>query len=466
MFYNISVEPFIIGFVFTFVIYTSLTPQLILSKLCAADYNSTICSNLPAYKDEQLHVQKQAALWVIAVFVCDTVASFFGVVMWGPLTDIIGRKKCFMYITFAMGFQNLVLSFCAHFPTSSPVYILIASVAAGSYGNIQGVISICYSYMADITTSEVSSRTKRMAVLESCIFFSSAVTGLVSGLFLKHTNYTVVFLASCAVALMMYFYTLLFFKLNQRKLSYQNLNNEDQLVADPEYIHVEKFRMTHLNPFFLIKQIYYVIKINSNRFTVLGLLVVYLCGVMMFVGDIYIIPIYLKNAPFNFHPDMIGYYIAEFSFIAGLGIIIASTLSHRFNVSDYAIVTVGFISQIGVYVMTGLSRTASIVFTVRVAGLFASVITTTIRSQVSKLVTPTQYGCILGAVVAVDVIGAFILNFIGLGIYRASLDTYSGIVFFVIAGVSGIGLILNLYLWKQNKRVAEVTHIDEVDILD
>ena len=75
----------------------------------------------------------------------------------------------------------------------------------------------------------------------------------------------------------------------------------------------------------------------------------------------------------------------------------------------------------------------------RIAGTTHPIVATTYRSVVSKFTSAENYGSAIAALESLDVLGQISVNFFGLSIYRASLTIYSGIVFFVLAGLVLVG---------------------------
>ena len=463
MIFGLSSEPILFVFGVTYTINVSLIPQLLLSKVCLYHYNQTICDNVAQHEKEQVEVQKEATLWAMIIFLCELVPAFFMVLMWGPLTDIFGRRKKLIYLTLAMGMQNLVLAFCAHFPDSSPAYIIISALAAGTYGSFSGVVMITYSFMADVTKDDLARRTKRMAILESCIYTSGVLSGSVSGHFVVAAGYTTVFLTNGGLTVILCLYVLILTSKNKRD-QYENLSepiedeNEKFSVSDENEVErnrspkssIKSLRyrdIGELNPFKLIKQVFKVIINNENRMSISLLMVLYFCSVCVLASDNYVIPLYLKNAPFNFNAEWVGYYIALFSGVGGTSLLVLSFISHCFYISDYFIILLGLISQVILYILTGIARGVVLLFVARAPCMFYTVPMPSIRSLGTKLISPKEYGAFLGALASIDILGFVFINFAGLGIYKFTIAIYSGFVFFVIAGISVIGIIILLVIY-------------------
>lgn len=469
MIWGLSSEPIMFIFTSIFVINSSQIPQLLLKKVCLDQYNQTICDSIAQHKKEQVEVQEEATLWAMIIFLCELVPAFFMVLIWGPLTDIFGRRKKLIYLTLAMGMQNLVLAFCAHFPGSSPAYIIISALTAGTYGSFSGVVMITYSFMADVTKDNLARRTKRMAMLESCIYTSAVLSGLVSGHFVVATGYTVVFLTNCGLTVILCLYVFILTSKKKRD-QYENLSepaedeSENFSILDKNEVEgnrspkssIKSLRyrdIDELNPFKLIKQVFKVIINNENRMLISLIMVLYFCSVCVLASDNYIIPLYLKNAPFNFSAEWIGYYIALFSGVGGTSLLVLSFITHCFDISDYFVILLGLISQVILYILTGVTRGVVLLFVVRAPCMFYTVPMPSIRSLGTKLISSKEYGAFLGALASIDILGFIFINFAGLGIYKFTIVIYSGFVFFVIAGISVIGIIILLIIYLFARRM-------------
>lgn len=471
MIWGLSSEPIMFIFTSIFVINSSLIPQLLLKKVCLDQYNQTICDNIAQHKKEQVEVQEEATLWAMIIFLCELVPAFFMVLMWGPLTDIFGRRKKLIYLTLAMGMQNMALAFCAHFPDSSPAYLIIASLAAGTYGSASGVTMITYSIIADVTKTNLVQRTKRMTLLGFCIYTASVLSGVVSGHFVLAAGYTVVFLTNCGLTLVLYLYILILTGKRKRD-QYENLNEQEEdgtgtfsmanengkerersSISSRSSVSSFRYRdIDELNPFKLMKQVYQVIVNNESKTPMFFLLITNFCSACVLAGDIYVLPLYLKNAPFNFSPEWIGYYITLYNGVGGISLGVLHVITHVFQVSDILIILLGIASQATLYILTGIARGIVLLFIARAACMFYSVSPPAILSHLTKLTSSKEYGAVLGILSLIHIFGLIVVSFAGLGIYQLTLALYSGTVFFVISGVSVIGIIMlciTYFLTKQ-----------------
>ena len=72
-------------------------------------------------------------------------------------------------------------------------YLLFGSFMSCFYGEFQGVVALCYAYLADITSNNLEQRTMRMAFVEASLFFAGIPSGLLSGYLLQRLGFVSVF---------------------------------------------------------------------------------------------------------------------------------------------------------------------------------------------------------------------------------------------------------------------------------
>ena len=360
--------------------------------------------------------------------------------IWGPVTDVIGRKKAMIFVPLMNGTRAIVYLINSYFLTAHPKYLLFGSFLSCFYGESQGVIVLCYAYMADVTVTDLNQRTVRMAVLEACLFAAGIPAGLLSGYLLQQTGYISVFILTLSVNVIMLLYVICFLPTPIKSPTYKRVSVTD---SDFELTEKNADEQSHahtrnlFNPFSYIEQVYKVIIKKDYRKMLLPLIFAFGFYEVGLSGEIIVETLYLKNKPFNFSYQSIGYYVAAKPGIRSIGVILITQVSfHCLHLSDYKLLVVGLLSQITCYILIGLSRSTIIVYLVNISGLAAAVFPTTIRSVATKYVSEENYGSILAVFETTSVIAAVIANCVSLGTYSLTLTVYSGVVYFTLAGLS------------------------------
>ena len=339
-----------------------------------------------------------------------------------------------------------------------PAYLIIGAILSSLYGDVAGVNMLSFSYIADVTTSVISDRTIRMSLVEFAVWFSVVPAGIGSGFLLKWIGFEAVFIftAACTFILSLYVNLLLptvLPKSDDKTTAVDKDLRDKQILGDDRIPLIggrSKIWKNVLNPFTHLKEFADVMFHQKYSVTLLSLVSVFFlaeCGIWT---EIFVLPLYLKNAPFNFSPELIGYYYFTQGIIRGCGLLLIPRLSQYMKWTDNVSVIIGLISQAATYISIGASRSILMVFISNLFGLGMTLPLTTLRSMTSKQTASEHYGAAIGALEVVNVLSAIIINFVSLGIYSATLTIHSGMVFFTVAATSILALILFIFItWKK-----------------
>ena len=371
--------------------------------------------------------------------------------IWGPVTDVIGRKKAMMFVPLMNGTRAIVYLINSYFVSAHPKYLLFGSFLSCFYGELQGVIALCYAYMADVTVAHLNQRTMRMAVLETCLILSGIPAALLSGYILQQTGYVPVFILTLCIDVIMLFYVIRFLP-NYAKLAvYSRIPGNEYEIKPAQKQSVTKsytYARIFFNPCKYIRHVCKVITDRDCRKVILPLVFAFglnLCGAS---GEIIVDTLYLKNKPFHFTSQFIGYYAAAKCFIRSVGLMLITQVSfHCLHLSDYKLLAAGLLSQFVCYILIGLSRSTIAVFLVNITGLALVVVPTTLRSLVTKHVSEQNYGSVLAALEVADTLAGVIANCVSLGTYKLTLNFYSGVAYFALASLSLFSLSLVSFIF-------------------
>nr|XP_004209021.2 proton-coupled folate transporter [Hydra vulgaris] len=440
--FALSSEPVIFLYTTIFTINYSILPQLVVHKLCLQIFNKTECEKPETYP---VTIQKEASTWWFYMLTCSLVPSVLTVLVWGPLTDIIGRRYAMLAVPFINAMRSIIYLINAYFLHAHVGYLLFGSFLSCFYGEFQGVVALCYAYMADITQDNLDNRTMRMAFLESSLFFAGVPSGLLAGYLLQEIGYVPVFILTLIVNLIMFFYVFCFLP---DKKSLNSVGNKSTEVATEQFLNcvgkIEKKKIALLNPIKHIKKVIMVITSRENRLIILPLILAFGVTVCSLFGELIVQTLYLQNEPFNMSPKLLGYYSAAQSTVRGIGIIFVTQLSYRLlKLNDYTLIFIGLLSLTTCYLLIGLARSVEAVFLVNIVGFAIPTTTSALRSVVTKQVSYENYGAVLSSMEAFEAIASVAANGISLWTYNLTLDVYSGVVFY---GLSGITLIAFVFV--------------------
>jgi len=470
--FRLSSEPLIFFYTIIFTINYTCLPQLVLEKVCLKENhgNTTTCKDLNNLSDD---LQKEASNWWFYLLTCSLVPSVFTVIIWGPITDAIGRKKAMVFVPFVNGLRALVYLTNSYFLNAHPAYLLFGSFLSCFYGEFQGVVALCYAYMADVTADDLNQRTMRMAFIEAGVFGAGIPAGLLSGYLLQQIGFVPVFILTLGINVIILLYVVCFLpssEVHSDPVQPSPVNVKSNLIGSsgssqeienelPSNVPTVNGAMNLFNPFYHFKHVFQVITNKECRRIVLPLILAFGLSVCAVLGELIVQTLYLKNKPFEFSFQEIGYYSAVQSAIRGLGVIVITQLSFRWlHLEDYTLIIVGLISQIVCYLLIGFARSTVVVFLVNIAGVATPVATATLRSLVTKQVSEKHYGTVLASLEAMDAISGVITNSLSLWTYNLTLTIYSGVVYFALSFLSLLSLvvvILTLCIRQLGKRRIE-----------
>ena len=466
--FHITTEPFVLLYNLVYSIHMIVLPQLVLKKSCNQLYNSTICNDIHdlKYKSEQDIVQKHAALWIMALLMSTLLPSLFTVLIWGPVTDIIGRKRAIAIPPIFLCLQSLIyLLNCTKFMSSPPSYLIFGAMVTSVYGDFQGAYAIAYSYLADVTEKS-SQRTMRMGILEGIMFISGAPAGIISGFLLQRLGFGPVFIATACTSLLMFIYVFCILpppeKLKPKTQSLpscvgDSFSEARKQVPDEETpIMVEADKPASLlsvirasmNPLVHLKMVYSVIMNSKARCLLVSMLISFGLSLVSICGELYITVLFVTHHPFTLSPEQIGYYMAFMSVARGLGAMLLPQIAIRcFKLSDCMLVLFGLLSQTSNYILVALSNSKMMLYLSTISGIGIGLATSGIRSIITKQVSDESHGSILASIEFLDVFGGILGNVMANGIYNGTVSYFPGMAFFVLGTFSASSFVIVLFVW-------------------
>jgi len=444
----------------------SILPQFVLNKLCLQKHgvNATWACSVSEVEEVDSELQKAASKWWFITIASAQIPSVITCLIWGPLSDAIGRKAAIYVVPTVSLVQNLVFVMCAYFATSHMGFVVLGFCLSTLFGQFPGVISLCYGFITEVTTDDPEARISRLAFVDASIFFAGVLSGLGAGQLLERFNFIAVFCFSITINVLLLLYITFLLpdikKLKQKikkkkeeKAEELQAMNSKEKEADGEDKKEEeekeegglhKFSLKLLNPITQIRQVFRVITAKETRRMVLPPLLAFTFSIYAYVGDLTVTALYLKGKPFQMTADYIGYYYAIQAFMRGFGVISVTQLSHRvLHLSDMNLMLFGIASEAITYTAIGLSKTRVTVYLVNVFGLGLPVANALLRGYTTKQVAKENYGALLAAFASLDCL-AYTTNAITLEIYKATLDTFPGAMFIFLGGCAGIAFVIML----------------------
>ena len=200
----LTVEPVIFLFMFSVIMNLSVGQQYLFNRFgremfaerlnYTGSFNfcmSTDVLNEEIGNDTKSHqkagdvVQTETAVLSLVSSLLGQLPSIFAALLFGPISDRIGRKSIMLILSTSATITGLLSVLLVHFNWSL-YWILPLSFINALAGGIPGMLTVIYSYIADISSHKWL--TLRLGIVESMIFFGTTLGLVTGGQWLEGTN--------------------------------------------------------------------------------------------------------------------------------------------------------------------------------------------------------------------------------------------------------------------------------------
>ncbi|XP_057313269.1 proton-coupled folate transporter-like isoform X2 [Hydractinia symbiolongicarpus] len=446
------VEPILFGYMFCAFLNMPMEQQLVYQKLCNKHFNGTFCekiytSHQKQYGDFQNMIQKETAQWIIYLNVAKTIPAAVSTILFGIWSDRFGRKF-FMILPIIgdliLAISSILNSYFFHAPVS---YMLIGTIITAMFGNFAAILSATFSYVADV--SDKSSRTKRMVILESMVYFGSVVSNISGGWLLQKSGFVAVFslIAAALVAQIIYLFFL--------KESYKRRLSKDK-----------KEKTLNCNAIKESLDVIFKRRKERFRFTLMILLSCFTLLILFFVAVNSVSILFMLHQPLNFAPSAIGYFLAGLNGVKFIGALLVNfILIHRYKWTDYSVILLASVMYCGFALSMGLANKYWHVYVGILWCLGLGTGTSSARAGLSKIVTAKEQGKLFSVLSSIEVVISLISSTGFTAIYKSTLDLTPSFSFYLLAGLTvfpfTFSIILKIFGQKSFYEVLEDKEEDE-----
>ena len=287
----------------------------------------------------------------------------------------------------------------------------------GSFGTITG---LCLAYIIDSTDDDA--RSLRLGVLEMSIIFAAMASFLCSGIWLKNSGYMPPLWASTIVLFLVCLYAVF---LLPESLKEKQSFNKFSCLANAKRI--KEFVLTRRGPYVNV--------------CLALLLISFLFAVFDYFGSVTIL--FTKHYPLCWGPEMIGYYMATKTALAGVGIPFAFKVLTK-CLMETLIVIIGCVCYIISNVIVGFAKTTVAMFMSCIPAILAVTAPPCIRSIASKMVERHEEGTLCSIIAVTETIAQIVSPVTLNLLYPVGLNELHlpGFAFFFQAGVLCIPIVL------------------------
>ena len=130
-------------------------------------------------------VEESANFLVLYGQIANTLPSILAAIGFGSFSDYFGRKPVMVIVSVGAALQGLGIIAIIHFQLNVYLYLL-TNVISGLTGGMATILTVSFSYIADVTA--VKQRTWRIGIAESMMFIGEAVAQGAGGYWLQQLH--------------------------------------------------------------------------------------------------------------------------------------------------------------------------------------------------------------------------------------------------------------------------------------
>ncbi|XP_034024801.1 LOW QUALITY PROTEIN: proton-coupled folate transporter-like [Thalassophryne amazonica] len=379
-------------------------------------HKSAACRNSSTPADPLLkEVETLTAHWSLYINLAGFSIGFLVVPLLSSWSDLAGRRPVLIIPNIGLALQtgvNLVVMYL-----KLPVaYFLIGRLLSGLLGDCAAVLAGCFSYVADVTDQK--SRIFRLAVLEACLGLSRMLAGIIGGYWRQAQWYINPFWLVMAT--------------HSAAAMYAYLFVPESIQENPS---AKFFTTRHYKAVWLLYTKRGGASETSGRYHQFKLWLYMLCFFVVLTvhfdcRDLYVL--YELSSPLCWGPDLTGcgsavLYMTYLSSLLGLKFM-------QSFLQDAWLALVGLASKI-TGLMVSFADTTQLMFTGHGLCFLFMVAPPVLRSQLSKLVSPSEQGGLFASVTCVDNLSFVMTSAIFSSLYPATLLFMKGFSFLFAAVV-------------------------------
>ncbi|XP_073528730.1 proton-coupled folate transporter-like [Phyllobates terribilis] len=434
----ITVEPVLFLFMMGIFLQAPAYQQLILDKVCQEAYSDSVCRNIQENNEEFKAVQSRGSYIMLIHIAIMSLLSILPALIIGAWSDM-GSRRVGMILPCVFSVASGALYIVIYYVKSMTVYWTFASSALVgiSGGHVSMFLSV-FSYLADITES--MNRTFRMGIAESMTFLGGTFGFLLSGTLLEHSTFTIVFGVYCGCNFFGALYALIWLQESKPVHRYSRLYEEYSGGDESE----ERTRPAKKSVAIYIKDSFSTIVKKREGQNQKKILLILLCIFLINlcnVGEQSISLMFLSYPPRSFNNELYGWYTSSKMLISGICIIFTFhwLLKH---IRETWLANIGVIMRTVSFLLLAFSTTKWMVFLSGVIQAPSGYTVAVLRSTSSKIAYPNEQGAMFSIMASVETICLLIAAAIFNGIYPATLSTFPGMCFVIMAAFQIITFVL------------------------
>ena len=332
--------------------------------------------------------------------------------------------------------------------TSHIEALLLGACITGLYGDILGSASLGAAYMAD-GTSDGPERTARMIGLGACSYAGTGIGAFLSGIVANKYGFTYSFTVSASISLVNIVLVIFVLPAEPWKQHGQHIHSGDgeEIQDNPVKHALKATEQTFINIFRFARK--YCFKSEGTQIWLFTMS--YFFAILCLFAESAIVALFLKHDPLNFSPLLIGEYILLTMAVRGVGGFLLFLLVKSIKLADAYVVSLGFFSFTGTYIIMALSSTKTMLFAFSSLSTGYPLTLSGLRSCLTKRVSKSEHGTVLSFASFVSLLGVVPMTFSINILFKYTAEISPGITLMLLVGCSTVGEILALVAFGLEK---------------
>ncbi|XP_054706589.1 proton-coupled folate transporter-like [Uloborus diversus] len=428
---QMKIEVIMFIYMFSYIMRSVSSTTMIMDKVCLVHLSlpPAICSNLSGNPEIKNQVVKLANNYQLGHSLITMLPSSLLAVFIGSWSDKYGRKIPIAVALIGIIIDGLGSTVCAAFLYSRVEFYYIPALFAGFSGGFIGVLTVLFSYTADISTFK--NRTMKFALLEVAFGTAMPLGSLTGGWLFKFFGYVPVFLLSTIGHILGLFWVILVLK------ETRGLDNKDSWKTKLRSLWstksvIESFRAT-IKP-----------RPNKGRKQILLLILVMSIAVLTYASTPGINFLYVHQR-YNWDNTTYSTVSAVFSVVGTLTMLISVPIFKKLKFGDPTLGIVGSVSLMCKNVGIGLASSELFYFIANFTGLLTGLVTLSGRARISKVSSKNDIGKIFSFLSSAESLVPILSQAVVSQVFNASLEVFPGLVYIVLG--SFIIVPFGVFIW-------------------
>ena len=403
-------------------------------------FNASYCRHINEHPVVESFIQRKSASYLIYYRVLINVPSVILGLFCGAYSDKYGRKIPMMLPSLGSVFGVLLYMASIAYDEFRIPLILIGASVQGIFGKSTVITMAVNSYIADVT--EIDERIRKLGNLLAMNFFGLFVGSFMSGVLQDMSNLLTTY---CVVIILHACTVLLTVTCMKESIPYPSKAEEGKS---------EFFAL--FNPSNIKESIAVLVKHrpNNTRMILLILFILTLLNQTCKVGEMDVTVLFVTRSPLSWPKSWYGYLLSVDYAVMGLCLLfLLPVLSSILKFSDATILIIGISCKVVRLSWAAFAIKTWMVYVSVIIGAFAGLITSAVRSLVSKSVNEHEAGKLFSLLACAETASKLFGVLIFVNLYSETVDFFAGFSYIFEAVLYLFMVVLVVWIFNDLRKV-------------